>query len=119
MLKVTLASTIRLKQYYYEYTVVFLSLLILLLLNALPFEIFNTLSYFYKAGILFVVLMFVFKLRSTSAFFLAFISLSAATILLLIKNNALAEMLSITAYYFLTIGVVREIASFRKETKTS
>lgn len=107
------------KQYYYEYSVVFLVALILLLVNVLPFEIFNSLSYFNKAVILFLAIMIIFKLKSFIPFFLALISLVAIPILLIIKNNEAAETVAIAAYYFLTIGVIKEIASLRKETKTS
>lgn len=108
----------RLKKYYYEYIVVFLVLLILLLINALPFEVFNSLSYRNKAITFFIIVMVIFRLQSFFPFLLALISLAAIPILLIVKNNEIAETFAIAAYYFLMIGVIKEIVSLRKEAKT-
>lgn len=108
-----------LKKYYYECITVFLLGLILLLVNVLPYAVFNSLSYFNKTFILFIVIMIVFKLKSFAPFLLALISLAVTPFLLITKNNEAAETVAIAAYYFLTIGVIKEIASLRKEAKTS
>lgn len=108
-----------LKQYYYECITVFLFGLILLLVNVLPYAVFNALSYFNKAFILFIVIMIIFELKSFTPFFLALISLAIVPIMLILKKGELAESLAIAAYYFLVIGVIKEIASLRRETKIS
>ncbi len=56
----------------------------------------------------------IWKLSSRISAFVAILFLASCPILLLLKNDALAETLAVYAYYFLVITVIQEIISLRK-----
>lgn len=112
-----LALKAYLRQNYYQLTILLLILVILLLMNALPFMVFNSLLYFHKIIIFLIILSLIFRLKSSVLFFAAFVSLIIMLIELLYKNNVMSELFSITAYYLLAAGIAHEIISMKKSKK--
>lgn len=56
----------------------------------------------------------IWKLSSRISAFLALLFLASCPILIILKNDALAETMAVYAYYLLVITVIQEIVSLRK-----
>lgn len=102
-------------RYYYQYSVTALFVVVLLLVNALPYSAFARMSYLSKAMVVFLLVILMFKIQSKIMFFVSLFSLVIALFFLINGNQSVSEAWATAVYGFFALGIFASLFDNRKD----